>query len=1057
MTPEFWERLNPLFNAAIETPRGERSAFIAEACGNDSELRRELVALIDAHEQPDSAAEKIKEHIQTLVLRAHPGFSSGDVVMGRFRIVRELGSGGMGDVYEALDLELSQAIALKSIRPEIVENPGVLARFRREVQLARRLSGPNVCRIHELFVIGSSGALDSAFLTMEFLDGITLSDRVKQTGPIPWREAQALANDICSGLTTIHDAGIIHRDLKGSNIMLADRNGFQRAVLMDFGLARELVSLSAANESGLTVPGAVMGTPEYMAPEQFEGKPVTPATDVYAMGVLLYEMVTAKCPFAASSPLGAAALRGKPPQPASSVQHTVPHRWDVVIRKCLEYDADRRYQSANELAEALNRNRLRSHRVVGSWFRAPAAGFNPIPIHQPASSSTAQKTPKNLRSQKGTRWAIIGFVAGILAALVAGIHYHRSHQDRRLSDKDTVVLADFANRTGEGVFDDTLKTALAISLNQSPFLNVLAENKVANIVKSMTRPADTPLTSEVAREVCERAGGKAFIAGSIAKLGNKYILGLTAVNCQNGDLVTQEQITANDQEKVLDALGKAASTLRGRLGESRGSVQKYDIPLADATTSSLQALQQLSLGRKWSRELPQNAEFYYQEAIKLDPNFAMAYHDLGRLYFALGEVEKGRASFKKAFDLKNRSSEREELEIRATYYEDVTGDLTKALFVRNEQVAIYPRDSGSFEGLGYTYILEGNYELAIEKFRQSIQLDAYDSAAYGLLANALISLQRFEEGHKIITMGQDHFPDVFLLHNALYGLAFLEANASDMMKEEHWMNEYVQYENIGFSLASDSEAYAGHLRKAGELTELAVDSSQHADSKETGAVWYENQALREAGFGNFNDARVTAARGLTPKPMSLGARVEAALAYSLAGDSSKAELMAKSLNEDFPSDTQVQYIWLPAIRAQVALNRKDPSSARDELRKSVPFEFGYIPFATNASCLYPTYIRGQAYLALGQGKLAAGEFQKILDHSGLVWNCWTGALAHLGLARANVQQANTSQGADVGAARASALSSYNDFFKLWKDADPKIPELKKAKSEYIEIARQITP
>ena len=358
MTPELWARLNPLFDAAIETPRGERLAFIEEVCGNDSELRRELVALICAHEESNGAVGNIKEHVQALVGRVHPEFSPGEVVLGRFRIVRKLGSGGMGDVYEAFDLDLSQAIALKAIRPDIVENSGVLARFRREVQLARRLSGPNVCRIHELFVIGSSDAKDGAFLTMELLDGITLSDRIRQTGPIPWREAQALANDICSGVATIHEAGIIHRDLKSRNIMLVNRAGATRAVVMDFGLAHEAAPSNPEEVSGLTLAGAILGTPEYMAPEQFEGKQVTPAADLFALGIVLYEMLTGKHPFPSSNVLGAAVLRGRQPVRVSSIEHLVPHRVDLVIGKCLEYDVTRRYQSAGEVARALHPSKI---------------------------------------------------------------------------------------------------------------------------------------------------------------------------------------------------------------------------------------------------------------------------------------------------------------------------------------------------------------------------------------------------------------------------------------------------------------------------------------------------------------------------------------------------------------------------------------------------------------------------------------------------------------------------------------------------------------------------
>jgi tetratricopeptide (TPR) repeat protein len=354
MTPELWARLNPLFIAAADKPRDERNAFIAEACGDDEELRRELAALVKAHEQQGATTDEVVANIQNLIGRVQAKFSPSDIVLGRFRIVRQLGSGGMGDVYEALDMELGQTVALKSIRPDIAGDHGVVSRFKKEVQLARRLGGPNICRIHELFVIPAGGGTSAgAFLTMEFLDGVTLADKVQQEGPIPWRGAQAIATDICAGLSAMHEAGIVHRDLKSRNIMLADRGGSRRAVLMDFGLAREVSVSPSTADTALTAPGTFIGTPEYMAPEQFEGKEVSPATDIYAMGVVLYEMLTGRHPFAAPNALRAAVLRSKRPDPASSIQKGVPHRWDLVIGRCLEYDPKRRYQSAAELTGAL--------------------------------------------------------------------------------------------------------------------------------------------------------------------------------------------------------------------------------------------------------------------------------------------------------------------------------------------------------------------------------------------------------------------------------------------------------------------------------------------------------------------------------------------------------------------------------------------------------------------------------------------------------------------------------------------------------------------------------
>jgi tetratricopeptide (TPR) repeat protein len=567
----------------------------------------------------------------------------------------------------------------------------------------------------------------------------------------------------------------------------------------------------------------------------------------------------------------------------------------------------------------------------------------------------------------------------------------------------------------------------------------------------MARPANTQLTPQLARELCVRVGSKAYIAGSIARLGSEYILELKAVNCQSGDELAQEQVTANGKEKVLDAVGKAASVLRTRLGESLASVQKYDVPLADATTSSLEALKALSLGRKANAQDSAAGLQYFEKAIELDPSFAMGYHDIGRMYFSLGELERARAYYTKAFELRDHASEREKLEITATYYENVTGELEKAVNARKEQVESYPRLPEPYEGLAIEYTLLGKYQPAIEAARQSLELNPESPVAYGLLANALIAVQRFDEARHTIQQARARKIEAFLFHNALYGLAFLKADSASMADEERWITGQPEYENIGFSLASDTEAYAGHQHQARELTQRAVDSAIRADSKETGAVWYANAALREAAFGNPAEAKRAAASGVKLGPMSSGATVEAALAYAIAGDAAQAESLANNLNKRFPLDTQVQTLWLPAIRAQVALNRKKPSSAIEVLQASIPIEFGLVPFLTNVSCLYPNYIRGEAYLEAGQGKLAADEFQKILDHGGMVWNCWTGSLARLGVARGNALQAKTSQGADADAARVRVLTAYKDFLTLWKDADLGITVLQQAKSEYAKL------
>jgi len=704
-------------------------------------------------------------------------------------------------------------------------------------------------------------------------------------------------------------------------------------------------------------------------------------------------------------------------------------------------------RSLHDLGEAEVKHGVRIH--IYNLFTDDAG--NPA---LPQKLQAEQRTAAGLRSKAKRKKLSLAMAAVLLAAATAagGLFYSRQRA-QKLTVKDTVVLADFANKTGDPVFDDTLNTALGVALNQSPFLNVLSDDKEAATLQLMARPAGSVLTTEVAHELCLRAGSKAYIAGSIASLGKEYVLWLKAVNCRSGEMLAQEQVRAAAKEQVLDALGEAAAKLRAQLGESMATVEKFDVPLAEATTPSLEALRAYSLGEKAASEKGYAAGLpYMQRAIQLDPSFAMGYRAVGELYGGLFELGRASEYFAKAFELRDRASEREKLNITADYYLNVTGELDKAAQTFQEHIDTYPRDGKGYDELGTVYAEQGRYEKAVEMARRGLSLDPDNVSPYANLGYYLLALQRFDEARQIIGEAQARKLDDYLLHDVLYALAFLGSNSPAMTEQQQWFADQPEYENVGLSLVSDTESYAGHLGKARQLTKLAVDSAVRADSKETGATWQGNAARREAGLGNATEARRTAEAGLKLAPASQGAGVQAALAFAMAGDTARAESMAQDLNKRYPLDTQMQSYWLPAIRAQVALNRKNPAAALDNLQAAAPpIEFGQIAFVNNLSCLCPTYIRGQAYLASGQGRAAAAEFQKILDHSGIVWNCWTGALAHLGVARANSLQAKNSQGADADAARARALAAFKEFLTLWKDADPDIPVLKQAKSEYAKL------
>jgi eukaryotic-like serine/threonine-protein kinase len=1014
MTPERWQQIHDVLAKALELSPGDRSAFLNRACSSDPSLRQEVETLLAS-----------SDNVRSSFLQSPPSritLPSG-TKLGEYEVKSLLGSGGMGEVYRARDSRLGRDVAIKVLPSFLSADSDRLRRFEQEARAAAALNHPNILAVYQM------GTYEGApYLVSELLEGETLREPIKR-GRMAVRKAIDYGVQIARGLAAAHEKGIVHRDLKPENLFVT-KDG--RVKILDFGLAKLTQPQSSSENSALTLtegtePGVVMGTVGYMSPEQVRGQPADYGADIFAFGAILYEMLAGKRAFQKpTSPETMTAILNEDPPGISEVTPNLPPALQRVVHRCLEKNPEQRFHSASDLAFALD-------------------------ALSESGGSSSSATATNVVTWAGKRWKVIVPAAAIVLALPIGGYFY-FHRTPKLTDKDTIVLADFANSTSDVIFDDTLKTALTVALQQSPFLSVLPDSTVAKTLQQMTRPASTKLTPEVTHELCQRAGSKAYIAGSIGSLGSEYVVGLKAVNCQSGDTLAQEQVTAASKEKVLDALGEAASKLRGELGESLATVQKFDVPLAEATTSSLEALKAYSLslrvynGNGSAAMLP-----YLLRAIDLDPNFAAAYNEAGIHYSYLNQQGRAGEYFSKAFQLREHASERERLDLTANYYQNVTGDLDKAIQVFLQEIESYPRTTEAYINLGIAYSSQGQYEKAAEMTREALRLAPGDVGCYDDLTIFALALQHFDEARQIIQAAHARTLDNRVMHVALYALAFLGTDSAAMTEQQQWFAGKPEYENYGLALASDTEAYGGHLDKARELTKRAVDSAVRTDNKESGAIWQANAAVQQAAYGNAAEARQTAEKALKLAPAGQGSEVEAALAFAMAGDAARAESLAQDLGKRFPLDTQMQSLWLPAIQGQLALDRKNPSVALTTLQTASRIELGQITFVNNISCLYHVYVRGEAYQAAGQGSAAAAEFQEILDHSGIVWNCWTGALAHLGVARANALQSTTSQGADADAARVRAIAAYQDFLTLWKDADPDIPILKQAKAEYAKL------
>ena len=932
--------------------------------------------------------------------------------IAHYRIVAMLGKGGMGVVYEAEDIRLGRRVALKFLPQNLAHDQQALQRFAREARAVSSLNHPSICTLHEV-----EEHQGQRVIVMELLTGESLKDRIRK-GPIALDEILGMGVQVSEGLEAAHAKGIIHRDLKPGNLFLV---GGGRVKILDFGLAKFLPGREAENEAGdkqLTQEGIIPGTISYMSPEQVEGEEVDARGDLFSLGVVLYEAATGRRPFVGKNRvvLINAILKARPRAPSVANSELAPVL-DSIILKALEKDPQRRYQCAADLCNDLKRVQI--ERV----------------------SATAASKPRGTNHQEHAgAWKLgIGGSLGVVA--VAGVTFFLlHHRPPALTEKDTIVLADFENRTDDEVFDETLKQALAVDLGQSPFLNILSERKIAATLRLMGRDPGQRITGEVARELCQRVGSRAMLEGSISSLGNEYVIGLNSINCANGDTLVADQARTVGKGEVLKAIDKSAATIRTKLGESLASVQKFSTPIEEATTSSLEALKAYSIGRRVFFESGDaTAVPYYERAVELDPNFAMAYTALAVSYSNLGQSTRASEDSKKAFELRARVSERERYRISARYYTDVTGELEKAAQTYEMWRQSYPADILPPGNLGDVHMRLGQWEKALRETQDVGRLDPNSAVFNANLVQSELALNHMNEARATGEQALKRKLSSQDLHLAVYASAFLSDDREGMQEQLDWAIGRPGEEDWLLSAQSDTEAYFGRLDKARELSRRAISSGSHAGAEEAAALWQLDAALREAEFGNPGPARQDALAALARLP-GRDVRSLAGLALARAGETGQASRLAEGLKREFPIHTIIQGYWLPCIRAAIEIQANKSAEALQILQNASPYELGQSqPF--QFGMLYPVYLRGQAYLLARQGKEAMLEFQRIIDDRGIILNFPLGALSRLGLARSYAVQGDS----------AKSRAAYQDFLSIWKEADPDIPIYKQAKAEYAKL------
>lgn len=971
------QRAKDLFLALLDVPREGRARFLANACGEDDALRLEVESLLEFHDASSAVeAERAPKD-------PHIAFAPGEVFAGRYRMVERIGSGGMGDVWRADDLVLETEVALKVIEST---DPAARERIFTEVRLARQITHPAVCRV---FDVGEARGV--IFFSMELIRGEDLAALLRRVGRLPQEKVVDIGRQLCAGLVAAHAQGVLHRDLKPANILI-DNDGFVR--ISDFGIA---IPRTEADRHSST------GTPAYMAPEQrTPGMAVSERTDVYGLGLVLYDLL-----------LGAhvrhQARSGTPLPRPSTLLTSVDPQLDRLIMAALSADPNDRPASVLQVANMLG--------LVGN-------------ATQPGTQHGSRRFPQWVASP----WAAGLGLAAAIVILIVGSSFLVSSGAGTLSEQDTIVLADFENSTGEPVFDGTLKVALAVALEQSPFLKVFPDERARETLRLMERSPGDAITRSVAREIAQREQLKALLSGSIVRLGENYVIGLEAINAQTGDVMAREQAEAATKEEVLGAMGGAISRLRQKLGESLPSIQKFDVPLPRATTASLDALHAYSLALYQGRAVPRlEAIPHLKRAIELDPTFAMAHALLSAVYANTGQSSLAPAYAKTAFDLRDRVSDRERFFISWRYYRDAIQAWDKAFELARSWTATYPREAFAFNALGNALIRLGQFEQSVEPLREAIRLDPQFVPAYGNLAGSLLAINRLDDARATLKLAEDRKLAFIGASRLSYLVAFVQGDTETMARELE-ASTGLRQTNSAFGWQAHASAAVGRVKTAHDQYRQGIQMSLHGGYTEVAAQLIMEDAEMHATIGQCGEALKEIVEGLRlgrdNVTLERGGRV-----LALCGQPGEAEKLTSELKKRFPEASLTINLSIPVIHAAAALQQGEPARAVELLEPVKPYD--HAPSGE----FWPGYLRGQAYLGMKNAQAAATEFQYIVDHHGEVPASILYPLAHLGLARSKAMMND----------KVSARAVYERMLETWKPSDSPLQPLQDARAEYARL------